>query len=327
MLIPSMMRAVFSGMLVVAAVSVEAAGDSYPEKPIRVIVPSSPGGPADVIARAIGDPYSRALGQTLVFDNRAGAAGSIGAALAARAPADGYTLLLTHSGPLVTDPFLNPNPSYDVRKDFVPITLVGATPLLLVVNPRVAAKSVRELVGLAKKNSGKLIYASGGNGTAIHLTMELFKSAAGINVLHVPYKGAGPGLTALLGGEVDMMVNGLSSARPQMEAGRVRALANTAAKRSPLIPNMPTIMESGIQVDVSGWYSLLAPAGTPKPVIAKLQRALATAVNSSEANAKLAGLGIDGIGSTSEELTRHIRIELAKWEKAIKSIGLKPIGH
>ena len=299
-----------------------AAAQGYPDKPIRAIVPSAPGGPADVIARAIGDVYAKALGQPVVFDNRSGAAGAIGTAMAAKSPPDGYTLLMTHSGPLMIEPFLNARPGYSPVKDFAPISLVGATPLLVLVNPKVPARSIRDLVDYAKANHGKLNFASGGNGTVIHLTVEMLSQAAGIKMVHVPYKGAGPGLTAIMAGEADLMVNGLSSSLTQIKAGRVRALAVTSEKRTPLAPDLPSVAESGIPLNVSGWYSLLAPAGTPKPIINKLHGELARVLSLPETRERLSGLGIDGIGSTPEQLAAHLRADLAKWEKVIKSVGL-----
>ena len=296
---------------------------TYPNKPIRVVVPAAPGGPADVIARALSEHYSKVLGQTVIIDNRSGAAGSIGAELVSKAPSDGYTLMLTHSGPLVIEPILHERPSYDSLRDFVPISLVGATPLLLLVNPKLPVYSVKELVDYARARPGKLNYASGGNGTVIHLAAELLKASTGMQITHLPYKGAGPAMTAVLAGEADMMVNGLSSARPQMKAGRVRALAVTSHKRTPLAPELPSISESGIPFDVSGWYSLLAPAGTPKAIVNKLHADLVKTLVIPEVKERFATLGLDPVGSTPDALGAHMRTELKKWEQLIRSAGVK----
>lgn len=265
---------------------------------------------------------ARILGQPVVIDNRSGAAGSIGAELVAKAPADGYTLMLTHSGPLVTEPFLHERPPYDPLRDFTPVSLVGATPLLLLVNPKLPVKSVKELVEYAKARPGKLNYASGGNGTIIHLAAALLATNAGIQVTHLPYKGAGPAMTAVISGEADMMFNGLSSALPQMKAGRLRALAVASEKRTPLV-DLPAVSEIGIAFDVSGWYSLVAPAKTPQGIVARLHRDLVKALAMPETKERFAALGIDPVGSTPAQLAPHMRAELAKWERLIRAQGLK----
>ena len=296
----------------------------YPNKSIRVILPSSAGGPVDVVARTIGPGYSEALGQQLVMDNRAGAGGVIGAEIVANAAPDGYTLMISHSGPLAIEPLMQAKPRYDPIRDFAPISLVAATPYLLLVHPNVPAKSVTELVKLAKAQPGKLNFASGGPGTGIHMAAELLNVAAGIQVAHVPYKGASPGMTALISGEVAMMFNGLPSALPQVKAGRLRALAVAGAKRTSLLPDLPTIAESGIVYDTSGWYGLVAPRGTPPAIVAVLQRNLAKALAMPDMQKRLADLGIDPIGSTPEELARFLKEEQAKWSKVVKAVGIKP---
>jgi len=300
-----------------------AAAQPFPSKPIRMIAPSSPGGPVDVIARVLAPGMSETLGQQVIVENRAGAAGLIGAELVAKAPADGYTVLLGFSGPLAIVPNLNEATPYDPVRDFAPVSLAASAPYVLLVHPAVPAKSVKELVALAKARPGKLNYASGGNGTGIHMAGELFNLTAGVRILHVPYKGAGPGMAALMSGETDMMFNGLSPAIPQIKAGRLRGLAVGGEKRSPLMPELPTVAESGLKFNTTGWYGILAPRGTPQPVIAKLQSELARALNNAAVREQLTKMGVEGIGSAPEQLASLIREEMDKWGKVIKAAGLK----
>ena len=314
---------VVSGLSGITGAQAADAWSSYPARPIRMILPASPGGPVDVIARTVGVGLAEALGQPIVMDNRAGAGGIIGAEIVARAAPDGYTLLFAHSGPLAIEAALQSKLPYHPLKDFAPVSLVAASPYALIVNPSTPARSVKELIALARARPGKFHYASGGVGTGIHMAGELFNLAAGIKIVHVPYKGAGPSMAALMGGEVDMMFNGVSSALPHVKAGRLRAIAISSAQRSPLLPDLPTVAESGLRYETSGWYGLVAPAGTPKPVTARLQASLHKALNAPEMKERLAAQGIDGIASTPEQLTKHLREELDKWDKVIKAAGLK----
>ncbi len=302
------------------AASAEAA--RYPNKPIRVVIPGPAAGPADVVARAVGESLAETLGP-LVFDNRAGAAGMIGAETVARATPDGYTLLLSHSGPLDLGPMLSASPPFDPLKDFTHISLVVSMPMLLLVNPNVPAKSVQELVALAKSRPGKLNYASGGPGTGIHMAGEMLKIVANVNIVHVPYKGASPGMTALMGGEVEMMFNGLPNALGAIKAGRIRVLAVAGSARTPLLPDVPTIAESGLPFDYSGWYALLGPPGMPKPLVDKIGAALKQALASAAMKERAKTLGLDIIGSTPERLVSHIRTEKAKMAKVIAATGMK----
>lgn len=304
-------------------VSVPLHAQSYPARPIRVILPSSPTGPVDVLARAISQSFGDALGQQLVLDNRAGAGGAIGAELVARGTPDGYTIMISHSGPLAIEPQLHIKAGYDPLRDFEPVSLVAASPYLLLVHPAVPAKTVQDLIALAKARPGKLNYASGGPGTGIHMAAELLNLVAGIKIVHVPYKGAGPGMTALLAAEVDMMFNGVSSALPQVKAGKLRALAVASARRSNLLPDLPTIAESGLKYDTSGWYGLVAPQGTPKAIVTTLHTGLVKALNDPPTKERLGTLGIEGIGAKPEEFRTFLRDEIAKWGKVIKSAGLK----
>jgi tripartite-type tricarboxylate transporter receptor subunit TctC len=315
-----------SRLLIFAACAVFgplATAQPFPSKPIRMIAPSSPGGPVDVIARVLAPGMTEALGQQVVVENRAGAAGLIGAELVAKAPADGYTVLLGFSGPLAIVPNLNEATPYDPVKDFAPVSLAASAPYVLLVHPAVPAKSVKELVALARSRPGKMNFASGGNGTGIHMAGELFNLTAAARILHVPYKGAGPGMAALIAGETDMMFNGLSPAIPQMKSGRLRGLAVGGDKRSPLMPELPTVAESGLKFNTTGWYGILAPRGTPQPVVAKLQSELARALNITAVKEQLTKMGVEGIGSTPEQFGSLIREEVEKWGKVIKAAGLK----
>jgi tripartite-type tricarboxylate transporter receptor subunit TctC len=232
-------------------------------------------------------------------------------------------LLLGFSGPLVIVPNLNEATPYDAVRDFAPVSLAASAPYVLLLHPAVPAKSVKELVALAKSRPGKMNFASGGNGTGIHMAGELFNLTAGVKILHVPYKGAGPGMAALISGETDMMFNGLSPAIPQMKSGRLRGLAVGGEKRSPLMPELPTVAESGLKFNTTGWYGVLAPRGTPQPVVAKLQSELARALNIAAVREQLAKMGVEGIGSTPEQFGSLIREEMDKWGKVIKAAGLK----
>ena len=309
-----------------AALGQHAAAQSagtYPNRPIRLVLPAAPGGPVDVIGRTVGMGLAEALGQQIVMDNRAGAGGIIGAEIVARGTPDGYTLMFAHSGPLAIEAAIHSKLPYHPLKDFAPVSLVAASPYALIVSPASPAKSVKELVALAKSRSGKFHFASGGIGTGIHMAGELLNLAAGIRMIHVPYKGAAPSMTALMSGEVDTMFNGVSSALPHVKAGRLRALAVSSAQRSALFPDLPTVAESGLRYETAGWYGLVAPARTPKPVTAKLQSQLHKALSTPEMKERLASQGIDGIASTPEQLTQHLRAELDKWTAVVKAAGLK----
>jgi tripartite-type tricarboxylate transporter receptor subunit TctC len=320
-----MRRAFLSAVLLAAAAWATAAtaSETYPSRPIRLLLPSSPGGPVDVIGRTISAGLADAVGQQIVVDNRAGAGGIIGAETVARATPDGYTLMFSHSGPLAIESALHSKLPYHPVKDFAPISLVCTSPYVLIVNASSPAKSVKELVALARSRPGKFHFASGGIGTGLHMSGELLNQAAGIKMIHVPYKGAGPGMTALLSGEVDAMFNGVSAALPQVKAGKLRALAVSSAKRSALFPDLPTVAESGLKYDTSGWYGLVAPAKTPRAITAKLQASLHKAMNDPEMKQRLAAQGIEGIASTPDELGKHLRIELEKWSAVVQSAGIK----
>jgi tripartite-type tricarboxylate transporter receptor subunit TctC len=295
----------------------------YPARPIRMIAPSSSGGPVDVIARMVSQGIGEVLGQQVVVDNRAGAAGVIGAETVANASPDGYTMLFGFSGPLVIVPHLGGKVPYNTLKDFAPVTLAAQAPYVLVVHPSLPVSSVKELIALAKSQPGKLNFGSGGNGTGIHLAGELLKLTAGINIVHVPYKGAGPAQTALLAHEVDMLFNGMAPALPHIKAGRLKALAVGGSKRSPLLPDTPTVAESGLDFNTSGWYGILAPRATPRAIVMKVQGATAKAINTPAMKDQLTRQAFEGVASSPEDFGKLIREEWAKWERVIKAAGLK----
>jgi tripartite-type tricarboxylate transporter receptor subunit TctC len=320
-------QAVAFAVLAAAAAVSSAQGTSdgnYPNRPIRLIAPSSAGGPVDVIARTLSQGLTEVLGQQVVVDNRAGAAGLIGAELVATGSPDGYTLLFGFSGPLVIVPHLGTKTPYDTLKDFAPVSLAAQAPYILVVNPNLPVNSVKDLIALAKQRPGKLNYASGGNGTGIHLAGELFKLTAGVNIVHVPYKGAGPGQTALLANEVDMMFNGIPPALPHVKTGKLKALAVGGAKRSPILPDVPTVAEaSGLAFNTTGWYGVLAPPKTPRAIVNRLHGATVKALAVPSVKESLARQGVEPVGSSPEEFAKMIRAEWVKWEKVIKAAGLK----
>lgn len=319
-------RAVTAAMLVLVATSASAAQSStatdYPNRPIRMIAPSSAGGPVDVIARAVSQGLGEVLGQQVVVDNRAGAAGLIGTEIVAGSAPDGYTLLFGFSGPLVIVPNLGTKTSYTLQ-DFAPVTLAAQAPYVLIVHPTLPANSVKELIALAKTRPGKLNFGSGGNGTGIHMAGELFKLTAGINIVHVPYKGAGPAQTALLGNEVDMLFNGLAPALPHLKTGKLKGLAVGGAKRSPLLPETPTVAESGLDFNTTGWYGILAPRATPRAIVDKLRVSTVKAINAPALKENLTRQAFEGVGSTPEEFAHLMREEWAKWQKVINAAGLK----
>ena len=305
-----------------AAFSAAAAQD-YPSRPIRMIAPSSAGGPVDVIARLVSTGLGEVLGQQVVVDNRAGAAGLIGSETVATATPDGYTLLFGFSGPLVIVPHLGTKTPYNTLKDFAPVTLAAQAPYVLVVRPSLPVSSVKELVALAKSQPGKLNFGSGGNGTGIHLAGELLKLTAGINIVHVPYKGAGPAQTALLSNEVDMLFNGIAPALPHVKSGKLKAIAVGGGKRSPLLPEIPTVAESGLDFNTTGWYGILGPRALPRPIVMKIQGATAKAINAPALKDQLTRQSFEGVASSPEDFGKLIREEWAKWERVIKSAGLK----
>jgi tripartite-type tricarboxylate transporter receptor subunit TctC len=310
-------------VLLCASASLALAQD-YPSKPVRMVVPFPPGGTTDILARAVGQKLSESWGQQVVIDNRGGAGGNIGTDIVAKSPADGYTLLMGTVGTHAINASLYGKLPFDPIKDFAPVTLVASVPNVLVVNSTVDAKSVKELIALAKSKPGQLAFASSGNGTSIHLAGELFKSMTGTAMLHIPYKGSAPAIAELLGGQTNMMFDNLPSAMPHIKSGRLRALAVTSVRRSPALPDIPTIAETGISgYEASSWFGVLAPAGTPKDVVAKIQGDIAKALNAPEIKERLSGQGAEPVGNTPEQFAEHIKAESAKWAKVVKDSGAK----
>jgi len=294
-----------------------AGAQSFPTKPIRFIVPFPPGGGNDTMARAFGQKMSEGFAQQVVIDNRPGAGGNIGAETAARALPDGYTLFLGGVGSHGINPGLQKVP-YDPIADFSPISLIASAPLVIVVPLSLPAKSVGDLISLAKAKPGALNYASSGNGTIAHLSAELLNAMAKIKLEHIPYKGTGPALTDLLGGRVQVMFNSAVSIMPQVRAGKLRAIAMTATQRSPAIPDVPTVAESGIPgYEAASWYGVLAPAKTPRPIIMKLNGEIVRIAQAPDVRERLAADGADPIGSSPEAFAVHIKRELARWARVI----------
>jgi tripartite-type tricarboxylate transporter receptor subunit TctC len=295
-----------------------AVAQNFPSKPIRFIVPFPPGGGNDTMARTFGQKMTEGLGQQVVIDNRAGAGGNIGAETAARALPDGYTLFLGGVGSHGINPNLQTKLPYDPIKDFAPISLIASAPLVIVVPPSLPVKSVADLVQVAKSRPGELNYASSGTGTIAHLSAELLNSMAKIKLEHVPYKGTGPALTDLLGGRVQVMFNSAVSILPQVRAGKLRAVAMTAAKRSTAMPDLPTVAESGVPgYEAASWYGLLAPARTPRAIVGKLNSEIVRIAQSPDVRERLASDGADPVGNSPEEFNAYIKHELARWARVI----------
>jgi tripartite-type tricarboxylate transporter receptor subunit TctC len=314
----------FAFGLLVAAFAAGAWAQDYPTKPIRIVVPFPPGGATDLLARAVAQRLTEKWGQAVIVDNRPGAGGNIGSELVAKAAPDGYTLEMGTVGTHAINASLYAKMPYDHVKDFVPIVLVAAVPNVLVVNPSLPVKSVQELIAYAKANPGKLNFASSGNGTSIHLSGELFKVMAGVQMTHVPYKGSAPALQDLIAGQVQLMFDNLPPSLPQIKAGKLRALAVTTAKRSPALPDLPTIAESGLPgFESSSWFGLLAPAGTPQPIVAKLNAEVNAWLATPEAKEKLLASGANPAGGSPEDFAKHIAAETAKWQKVVKESGAK----
>jgi len=300
-----------------------ARAQAYPNRPVKVIVPTPPGGPVDVIARITANYLQTSLGQGFVVENHAGAGNTIGSKDAAEATPDGYTLLYSAASGLIIAPLLHPDAGYDPLKSYDPVALVGASSNILVVNPAVPAKTVQELVAYAKANPGKLNFSSGGIGVLPHLIGEMFKARAGIDIVHVPYKGGGPSINDVVAGQVQMTFEGTSVLLPLIEAGRLRALAVTTPKRIPQLPDVPTMVESGYPGFVSiSWTGLLAPAHTPEAVITKLNTAINEGLKSPELKNALTRISYEPLGGTPRDFTAMMRAELAKWSPIIKSLGL-----
>ncbi|MCX7265170.1 MAG: tripartite tricarboxylate transporter substrate binding protein [Betaproteobacteria bacterium] len=307
----------------VASLTQVHAQSAYPSAPIRVIVPTTPGGASDIMMRQLAQKMSESMKSPVVVENKPGAGNVIGSDLVAKAAPDGYTVLLTYTDH-VFNPFLHANMPYDTVKDFAPISLIGSVPLLLVTNPLVAANTAGELISMAKTNPGKLNFASAGSGSSLHLAGELFKLMAKIDVEHIPYKGTTPGFVDLIGGQVQFMFPTSVSAWNHVKNGKLRALAITSAQRSPYLPNIPTVAESGLPgYEASIWYGMLAPAGTPPAIVARLNAELHKAMAQPDVKLKLSEQNFSITPSTPEEFGRKINSELERWGKLIKEANVK----
>jgi len=300
------------------------AAQNYPSKPIRLICPFPPAGAVDIASRATAYELSRILGQPVAVENKPGAGGNRGGAEAARSAPDGYTLFMTTSGIQAINPALYARMAFDPNKDLAPVAALVSLNNVLVVHPSVPARTVQDVIALAKKDPGKWTYASSGNGTSIHMSGAMFTQLTGTDILHIPYKGSGPAVTDLLAGQVNMMFDNIPSSLPHIKAGKLRALATTGAKRDPALPDLPTIAETGVRGYESGvWFGLTVPAGTPREIIVKLNAAALQAARAPEFVKRMTDLGYNLIPSTPEEMAAMNRAELARWAPIVKSSGAK----
>jgi tripartite-type tricarboxylate transporter receptor subunit TctC len=300
-----------------------ASAQTYPNRPLRFIVPFSPGGSTDTLARTLGQKLGDAFGQQIVVDNRAGGGGNIGTEMVARAPADGYTILLGYIANLAMEPGVNPNLPFDPVRDFAPISLVATSPNIFVAHPSVPAKTIKEFIAYAKANPRKITFATAS--MAVVLTGELLNNAAGIQMQSVPYKGTGQAVIDLLGGQVHTMFSGMSSVLPHVKSGRLRPLAVTGAQRWPAVPDVPTVAESGFPgFEASVWFGVLAPARTPKPIITRLNQEIIKALSLPDVRERLSNVGFEIVGKSPEAFSAYIKSEVTKWAKVAKASGVKP---
>jgi tripartite-type tricarboxylate transporter receptor subunit TctC len=317
-------RLVSIAVLSLLALTVQSAAQTYPERVVRIINPYPPGGSVDVMARILAQKLSDDLGHQFIVENRAGGGGNTGSEFVAKADPDGYTLLFTAPGPLTVNQTLYSKLPFDPAKDFAPIALFATAPIVLIVNPAVPAHNVQELIALAKKEPGKINFASAGNGTTNHLSGELFKSMAKIDIVHVPYRGAGPAMNDLIGGHVQMFFDLMPVVLPQIAAGKVRALANAGAKRPAALPDLPTVAEQGLPgFDASSWYGLVAPANTPEPVLAKLREEVAKALKTPAMAARIRELGSEPGTAFGKDFGAFMAAETKKWAEVIRASGAK----
>jgi tripartite-type tricarboxylate transporter receptor subunit TctC len=318
-------RAALAALAVAATAAIPAgafAQAAYPNKTVTIVVPFAAGGTTDILARIIGQALTTELGQPVIVDNRAGAGGNIGGALAAKAPADGYTLFMGTVGTHAINASLYKKMPFDPIKDFAPLTRVANVPNLLVANPAQPYKSVKELIAYAKANPGKVNFGSSGNGSSIHLSGELFKSLAKVDMVHVPYKGSAPAVTDLLGNQIGIMFDNMPSAIQHVRSGKLVPIAVTTAKRSPELPNVPTIAEAGVPgYEATSWFGMFAPTGTPAPVLTKLNTALVKVLNQAEVKKKINEQGAETYSETPEQFAAFIKTESVKWGKVVQESG------
>jgi len=312
-----------AGAALIAAFRDASAQAAYPSRPLHVIVPFTPGGSTDVLARAIGIELSRAWGQAVVIENVPGAGGSVGAERVAKAPADGYTLLMGHIGTLAINPSLYPKLNYQPLQSFTPVAWIARVPNVLVVHASVPARTLAELVALAKAKPGQLAYGSGGNGSAAHITMEYLKLQTGTSFLHIPYRGTAPAVNDLLAGQVQVLFTGAPALLPHIKAGKLRALAVSSPKRIAALPDVPTVAESGVpgtkDFEADQWYGMAAPAGTPGDVVTALNRQINLSLNSAEVKSRLAAEGAEATPATPEAFGQLIATQLRRWERVIRT--------
>ncbi|MBI3374862.1 MAG: tripartite tricarboxylate transporter substrate binding protein [Betaproteobacteria bacterium] len=299
-----------------------AAAQSYPSKPIRLVVPFAAGGPTDVYARSVGQELSKLLGQPVIVDNRPGAGGNVGADIVAKSAPDGYNIVLGAVGAFAVNMTLYPKMPYDVLRDFAPVSLITVVPMMLVVNPALPVKSPKDLVERAKAKPGQLTYGSAGNGTSVHMSTEMFKAMTGIDMVHVPYKGVAPAMTDLIGGQLQLMFSDATSAIPHVKSGKIRAVAVT--KHVEAMPEVPTFAQSGYpSYDPTVWYGVFAPAGTPRDIVLKLNGSIVKALQAHDVRERLISQGAQPTSNTPEEFTEFVRAEIPRWEKVVKASGAK----
>jgi tripartite-type tricarboxylate transporter receptor subunit TctC len=315
----------FAGIAMLAALAAApAAAQNYPAKPIRILIAQAPGSATDVVSRVLGNRLSEGLGQPIVIEARPGAGGVVGTEAAARSTPDGYTLFMGNNSTHGSNPAVYTKLPYDAVNDFAPIAFVASVPYVLVVDPSLPVKNVQELIAVAKSKSGKMNYASAGNGSTHHFCGELLKSMSGIDILHIPYKGSPPAITGLLGGEVSLMFANVADIGSQIKAGKVRPLAVTTAKRAASLPDVPTMSEAGLPgFEIVSWFGLLAPAGTPAPIVARLNAETVKVLERPDVKAALANQGLEVAPGTPEQFAAHIKSEIAKFTKIGKAAGIK----
>lgn len=314
-----------AGCLGFAAFTATAAEESYPSKPLRMIIPYAPGGGNDIIGRLASKKLTEALGKQVIAENRPGAGGVVGAEAAAKAAPDGYTLLLGHIGTLALNPTLRPNLPYDPIRDFQPVTLLAKSPNILVVHPSLPAKTAKDLIAIAKKNPGSLTYGSGGVGSGGHLTAEYFRQLAKINVLHVPYKGTGPTLVDLMGGQIGMVFAGAAGITPLVRSGKLRAIGVSSLKRLSVFPDVPTISESALPgFEVTQWFGVVVPDGVPRRIVAKLHDVLREALQTTDMQKSLSAFAAEPVGSSPEEFQAFIKSEIPRWAAVLKAANINP---
>jgi len=323
---PRSIRSVFPALLLAAASfagAVAAQAPGFPSHPIKLIVPVPPGGGVDLLSRAIGQKMAANMGATVVIENKAGASAAIGTAELAKSAPDGYTIMMAYSAH-ATNPIFNPNLSYDTSKDFTPIAFVGYIPLILITQPGSGIDSVKTLIEKASVKPGAIAFASGGAGAGAHLSGELLNYTAKISMTHVPYKGNAPALNDVLGGQVPIMFDTITTAMPHVKAGKLKALAVTSSKRSPLAPDVPTMIEAGLpDFEISAWYVVLGPRGMPPEVVRRLNVEVNKAIQDPELRERLGNQGVDFVGGTPEEADRFIRSEIERWARVAKATGMK----